>query len=88
MTNVCAFPVVHCVEGTFDAASRGTPKSKHGATRWAQEVVVVVFGPFLFQSGARLRRHATTHTSKKSSQKVLKKIRAKHLEMGGVPEGG
>ena len=33
MKNLCVLSVFHCVQGTFGAASGGTPKRKNGAPR-------------------------------------------------------
>ena len=43
MKNLWVFSVFYCVEGSFDASSRGTPKLKMGFREMSSKMVVVVF---------------------------------------------
>ena len=45
MKNLCVFSVFYCVEGAFDAASRGTPELKMGLREMISKMVVVLSGP-------------------------------------------
>ena len=42
LSDVCVFSVLHCAEGAFDAASKGTPKLKMGHREMSSKMVVLV----------------------------------------------
>ena len=47
MKDLCVFFVFDCVEGTFDAISRASPKLKIGRREMSSKMVVVLVGSSL-----------------------------------------